>query len=576
MLEELKLMLSDYDKKSIEKIQLETGTDLRTAIQYYRENDNNCEKALIKHWISCIRIATGATEEIAEKYYERDNHDLEKTIADIKETMKPKVTDEPSGEEQYNHVVSQEEIFNELTDVIEKYGYRIADVSGSFFQGSNLKSKAVDNAVKNYANGLDKANIVGMIDMTFSNNGKSALVFTTAGFYLKDTLSKPVYVRYNDIQSVTISKEASKDKNSTISIFTKDGKTIDINSPFLNKTPFKDCLDEISILANAGKTAESDKFLIIEDMKESVKLNYLNVIVNFANLDNQISGQELSAIYLLMTRIKTDSKTRQAVMCYISEDQSSSTSALLDNMDHEVPKSTMNVLHLSLIKDILMVSGGRYPELSAEQLNFISSICTKYKLHKDQIIVLQKALDLDKQFLNGNIDDKQYAKMVSDLGAKAAAIGVPVAAIYLSGSVVGLSAAGITSGLASLGLGGVLGLSSMVTGVGVAVLIGVTAYNGIKWLMVHGKKKQMNKREYLMQEAISMNQKTISALIEDMNSLTGKLVEAISENEIQSETISRLKKKISLFVNAFNQATKQDDKMVHKMSTELSTEIDYE
>lgn len=445
-----------------------------------------------------------------------------------------------------------------------------------FFYGSSLKSKAVDNAIKNYANGLDRANIIGMIDMTFSNNGKSALVFTTAGFYLKDTLSKPIYVRYNDIQSVTISKEASKDKNSTISILTKDGKTIDINSPFLNKAPFKDCLDEICILAGDGKTAESDKFLIIEDMKESVKLNYLNVIVNFANLDNQISGQELSAIYLLMTRIKTDSKTRQAVMCYICEDQSSSTNALLDNMDNEVPKSTMNVLHLSLIKDILMVPGGHYPELSSEQLNFIFSICTKYKINKDQINVLQKALDLDKKFLDGDIDDKQYAKMVSDLGAKAAAIGVPIAAIYLSGSVVGLSAAGITSGLASLGLGGVLGLSSMVTGVGIAVLFGVAAYNGIKWLMGHGKKKQMNKREYLMQEAISMNQKTISALIEDMNSLIGKLVEAISKNEIQSETISRIKKKISLFVNAFNQATKQDDKMVHEMSTGLSTESNYE
>jgi uncharacterized protein (UPF0305 family) len=86
----------------------------------------------------------------------------------------------------------------------------------------------------------------------------------------------------------------------------------------------------------------------------------------------------------------------------------------------------------------------------------------------------------------------------------------------------------------------------------------------------------MNKREYLMQEAISMNQKTISALIEDMNDLTKNLIEAISDNEINSETIRRLKKKISLFADAFKQTTKQDNKMVNEMSTKLSTEINHE
>lgn len=124
-------MLSDYDKKSIEKIQVETGADLRTAIQSYRENNNDCEKVLMRHWIRCIRIETGVTEEIAGKYYEEDHHDFKKAIEDIKEAMKPKVTDESTnniGQEQ-----KDSPIFQELTDVIEKYGYRIADISGSFF-----------------------------------------------------------------------------------------------------------------------------------------------------------------------------------------------------------------------------------------------------------------------------------------------------------------------------------------------------------------------------------------------------------------------------------------------------------
>ena len=82
---------------------------------------------------------------------------------------------------------------------------------------------------------------------------------------------------------------------------------------------------------------------------------------------------------------------------------------------------------------------------------------------------------LDRKILSGDIKDSDIVNGMKDLAANAAAVGIPIVAVYLSGSAVGLSAVGITSGLAALGLGGVLGLSSMVTGIGVAILIGVGA-----------------------------------------------------------------------------------------------------
>ena len=144
---------------------------------------------------------------------------------------------------------------------------------------------------------------------------------------------------------------------------------------------------------------------------------------------------------------------------------------------------------------------------------------------------------------------------MSDLGAKAAAVGVPIAAIYLSGSVAGLSAAGITSGLAAMGLGGVLGLSSMVTGIGIAVLVGVTAYKGIKFVTGIGEREKLERREYLMQEAMRLNQETISSLIEDINSLMKDFLEISAENEINREALTRCQKKFSAFVKAYGIVT---------------------
>ena len=76
-----------------------------------------------------------------------------------------------------------------------------------------------------------------------------------------------------------------------------------------------------------------------------------------------------------------------------------------------------------------------------------------------------------------SVDHEDLKKLGGELAASLASAGVPLAAIAVSGSVFGLSAAGITSGLAALGLG--LGMAS---GIGVVVGIGVGSYLGVRWL----------------------------------------------------------------------------------------------
>ena len=66
---------------------------------------------------------------------------------------------------------------------------------------------------------------------------------------------------------------------------------------------------------------------------------------------------------------------------------------------------------------------------------------------------------------------------LDDAIAKAAAVGVPVAAVAASGTI-GLGTAGIVSGLTALGFG--LGL---LPGIGTAVLLGFGSYKTVKWLL---------------------------------------------------------------------------------------------
>ncbi len=139
---------------------------------------------------------------------------------------------------------------------------------------------------------------------------------------------------------------------------------------------------------------------------------------------------------------------------------------------------------------------------------------------------------------------------VKNLSAKAGAVGVPLGAVYLSGSVMGLSAAGMTSGLATLGMGGILGLSSMATGIGAVVIIGVVAYKGIKHLTDSGVDEGDKRREILLQEVIRQSQRTVNMVIEDINYLSKELSSALAEEHVTKEKLDKVVAKFSQYIRA--------------------------
>lgn len=141
---------------------------------------------------------------------------------------------------------------------------------------------------------------------------------------------------------------------------------------------------------------------------------------------------------------------------------------------------------------------------------------------------------------------------MKDIAAKAAGIGVPLGAVYISGSVVGMSAAGMTSGLASLGMGGILGFSSMATGIGVAVLLGIGAYQGVKFLTGSNAVSKYAYRADMLRTILKENQKVISQIIDDLNYIVQKLNALIKEHNAEKEKIEILVKKVAQLQGALN------------------------
>ena len=288
---------------------------------------------------------------------------------------------------------------------------------------------------------------------------------------------------------------------------------------------------------------KTEQIRTLEVMPDEVKILYTQLLAAQALADQHLDSKEFSDLYVFMAQIGLDFAARAQVR-HTLEAQDINMLELADQILLKVKPDEQPVLKFSMIKDLLRVSR-MDGQLSAEELATIKSIAVHLYEHEEQakqiIAFAEKAIEYDEKLLLGKLTADEFAKGAKNLAATAASIGVPITAVYFSGSVIGLSAAGIISGLTQLGLGGILGLSSLITGIGVVVIMGIVTFKLVRWAIT-GKERRMEKiREHMMQEIIKLNQQAMLALAEDINSLAARMEHLASASEQNRRMLEHLR-----------------------------------
>ena len=309
-----------------------------------------------------------------------------------------------------------------------------------------------------------------------------------------------------------------------------------------------DIVRKASARVRGGEDPEPE-YVIVEDLPDALKVCYLSALVWLMHFDDEhVDERELCEIQVLMTQLGCGSDVRQAVRSCLEEpeglDSGEQVARMLELLPPENAGTTLP-LRCSLIKDAIRVRRATGARPAGEEPG-IRRLAEILQLESEQVAFIEEACELDERILAGEVSDREIAKAAKGTAAHAAAVGVPVAAVYLSGSVAGLSAAGVTSGLATLGLGGVLGLSSMVTGIGVAILAGGAAYKGVRWVLGGSERSRASRRELMLQEVLRIHQRAIINLGEDI-SFFGERVASLSvETEKNRKALDRLSREVVL------------------------------
>ncbi len=289
--------------------------------------------------------------------------------------------------------------------------------------------------------------------------------------------------------------------------------------------------------------------VIVEGLPDELMKRYLSVLVWLVHTDDkQIDEREMCEIQLLMTQRRCNADVRKAVRGCLEDPQGPDVREQIDHLLKHSPRAgtaTQMGLKCALMKDAVRVCRATSGGLAREQPGILH-LAGMLDLDDEKVRFIEDACEQDEKILAGELSDSQIADAAKGMAAQATAVGVPVAAVYLSGSVTGLSAAGIASGLATLGLGGVLGLSAMVSGIGVAVIVGGTAYKGVRWILGGSERNRASLRELMLQEVLRIHQGAIINLGEDMSHFARRIATLSFETERNRDAIDSLSREVTL------------------------------
>jgi hypothetical protein len=420
----------------------------------------------------------------------------------------------------------------------------LGTVSNKMSIAPQIDEKKLNNAVKSFAFSGNPSNVIALLDNTLLGSGKDGILFTGEKIIYRASFADPVSVPYASIASAEYVETVTGSKSDKIEVSLLIRRQ---NGTHLSVTGLVNCnyrkLAETlqACVQDFSEYKEERQLVSIDELSEPLKVAYVQAVINMAyDNDDVIDDKEFAEILQLMTRLDLSAETRFTLRAYMASSAVQiPLETLLAQIDSESPAGQIKALHISLAKDLINLffsTGNR--DIGA--FAFLQKNRGLLKVTDEEIELAVLAIKNDHDMLRDDMTDDQIVSALKILSAKAAAVGTPLAAVYLSGSVVGMSAAGLTSGLASLGMGGLLGMSGMMTGIGVAVLIGVGTYAGVRKLTGANELTRSKRRELMLNEVIKQTQMTISLVMKDINFITGKLNEYILAHGAQDAKIKQL------------------------------------
>ena len=319
------------------------------------------------------------------------------------------------------------------------------------------------------------------------------------------------------------------------------------------KAKVADVKDSLSVRSSRNRDDSADLSALTVD----AKLLYCRVLVSLALVDAVLDPREIANLYLFASTIGLDGEARSELRGEITGAQRVAASdaeireaavdlasELLDILDEGQRETVFTVL----VRDLVRISRADRHSAETERERILLIARLVFPDSADKVVqATERLVSTEEDFACGKITTGQLETATKDIAAKAAAFGAPIAAVSLAGSVSGLGGAGITSGLAALGFGGLLGLSAMVTGIGTVVILGVAVHQGARYVLGTNEREREKRREHLIQQVIKSHQQAMAELTDDISGLAHRMEAYLTQTTRNEERLATLRAELAAF-----------------------------
>ncbi|HJN36463.1 MAG: TerB family tellurite resistance protein [Prochlorococcus sp.] len=182
------------------------------------------------------------------------------------------------------------------------------------------------------------------------------------------------------------------------------------------------------------------------DYPEEAQIAYISLLGELAYIDRQFDEHERELLEEKMEQLGISDQGKARVYAAVYDLRDSQREAILTGIKALADSD----LRFTLIADLFIMSlSNGY--ISVEEQEYILKIGRELEIQDEQInAIKQVQLNLWK-LRNSPSNSELFKNLIRESASSLAGAGVPIAAVASAGSVFGLSAAGLTSGLAALG-----------------------------------------------------------------------------------------------------------------------------
>lgn len=184
----------------------------------------------------------------------------------------------------------------------------------------------------------------------------------------------------------------------------------------------------------------------LENYPENEQVAYLSILAAVCYVDKVFEDEEKQQLDVLLKQLEVSDEGKAKIYSAIfnlQQEDKITNLATIENLGNTELKYT-------LISDLCLFAFAD-TDFSDEEYQYILGVGEILGVTQEQVDTIKSVQENVAKIKDIPPNSEKFKRIVKDSASKLAGVGVPIGAITASGSVFGLSAAGITSGLAALG-----------------------------------------------------------------------------------------------------------------------------